>query len=512
MVEPVWQGEQASLALRLLEVAAWVTDTPDPDGVLRRAAEGLYGVLSAHSAVAYLYHPRERALELRAAVGAAPRVRPYVPIRTQGITSRLLRALGPLVVPDCSQDPSVKAELLAAGVRAFVGLPLLRDRLVRAVVYVNFARPQEFPPEVLALLGAFARQASAALDRAEAHRALRVTRDRMILSLAEAVDARDHPTGGHSRRIQAVARAVGQALGLGRDQLESLETAALLHDIGKIGVRDAVLLKPGRLSREERREVEQHSLIGARILAAAGLSEEVVEAVRHAHEWYDGSGYPAGLSGEQIPLLARIVAVADAFEAMTADRPYRRGTTWEHALAELERQAGRQFDPQVVDALRSVLSDPRSRAELSAELSAASAPGLDPTADLHPAEASQLLAKSFYALAWSFLEGFEQTAGSHVAQRLLDQLPVIPLFEPSARKDGAVAVSSVTVRKRVHQYRAQLQKMLSEAQAVCGERICRNLLHDAIRVLPEGLQQACAFLLRGVVPEPQDRNGTSPSP
>lgn len=253
MVEPVWHGEQASLALRLLEVAAWVTDTPDPDGVLRRAAEGLYGVLSAHSAVAYLYHPRERALELRAAVGAAPRVRPYVPIRTQGITSRLLRALGPLAVPDCSQDPSVKAELLAAGVRAFVGLPLLRDRLVRAVVYVNFARPQGFPPEVLALLGAFARQVSAALDRAEAHRALRVTRDRMILSLAEAVDARDHPTGGHSRRIQAVARAVGQALGLGRDQLESLETAALLHDIGKIGVRDAVLLKPGRLSREERR-------------------------------------------------------------------------------------------------------------------------------------------------------------------------------------------------------------------------------------------------------------------
>ncbi len=512
MVEPVWRGEQASLALRLLEVAAWVTDAADPDGVLRRAAEGLYGVLSAHSAVAYAYHPRERALELRAAAGAAPRVRPYVPIRSQGVTSRLLRALGPLAVSDCTQDPSVKAELVAAGVRAFVGFPLLRDRLVRAVVYVNFARPHQFPPEVLALLGAFARQVGAALDRAEAHRALRVTRDRMILSLAEAVDARDHPTGGHSRRIQAVARAVGHALGLERGQMESLETAALLHDIGKIGVRDAVLLKPGQLSREERREVEQHSLIGARILAAAGLSEEVVEAVRHAHEWFDGSGYPAGLSGEQIPLLARIVAVADAFEAMTADRPYRRGTSWEDALAELEQQAGKQFDPQVVAALRGVLSDPRLRAELSAEFSAVSAPGRDPTADLHPAEASQLLAKTFYALAWYFIEGFELTAGPHMAQRLLDQLPVIPLFEASGSRDGAVAVSGVTVRKRLDQYRTQLQKMLAQAQGVCGERICRNLLHEAVRVLPQDLQQASAFLLRELLPEPQAPDGTSPPP
>lgn len=497
MAQPAAQRESASLALRLLELAAWVTEALDPDRVLHRAAEGLVGVFGAHSAVAYAYHPRERAVELRAAAGAAPRLRPYVPIRTDGVTSRLLRVLGPVAVPDCTRDPGVKQELVAAGVRAFVGIPFVSDRTVRAVLYLNFPQPQDFRPEVLALLAAFARQVSVALDRAEAYRALRVVRDRMIVSLAEAVDARDHPTGGHSRRIQALARAIGQALGLDPELMDYLESAALLHDIGKIGVRDAVLLKPGDLSPDERQEVEQHSLIGARILAAAGLPDEVVEAVRHAHEWFDGTGYPAGLAGDRIPLLSRIVAVADAFEAMTADRPYRRGTTWENALAELERHTGRQFDPRVVAALREVLSDPRRRALLAEEMHAVSRPGLDPTAELHPAEASQLLAKGFYALAWYFIEGLEQTAGSQVAERMLDQLPVIPLFEPSASRDGGVAVSHATVLRRLEQYRQQLQDMVAQAQAVCGERICRSLLEEALRSLPEELQDTGIFLLRG---------------
>lgn len=508
MVHPEPDRESGSLALRLLELAAWVTDALDPDQVLQRVADGLYGVMAAHSAVAYAYHPRERALELRATVGQSPRVRPYVPIRSDGVTTRLLRALGPVAVTDCARDPGVKHELVAAGVRAFVGLPLLRDRTVRAVVYVNFPKPREFPPDLLALLGAFSRQVSVALDRAEAHRALRVTRDRMIVSLAEAVDARDHPTGGHSRRIQALARAIGQGLGLDPDLLDYLDTAALLHDIGKIGVRDAVLLKPGDLSQAERREVEQHSLIGARILAAAGLPEEVVEAVRHAHEWFDGTGYPGRLAGDRIPLLSRIVAVADAFEAMTADRPYRRGTTWENALAELQRQAGTQFDPRVVEALCEILSDPHRRARLAAEISAVSASAGDPTADLHPVEASQLLAKSFYALAWYFIEGFEQTAGPELAERLLDRLPVIPLFEPSASRDGSVSVSHATVLRRLDQYRQQLRDLVDQAQQVCGDRICRNLLHEAVRNLPPELREPSGFLLRGVLPEsPSPSNG-----
>lgn len=438
---------------------------------------------------------------MRAAVGAVPSLRPYVPIRSDGVTSRILRALSPVAVPDCAQDPAVKQELLAAGIRSFVGPPFLRDRTARAVLYVNFSRAQEFPPGLLALLSAFARQVAVALDRAEAYRALRSTRDRMIVSLAEAVDARDHPTGGHSRRIQALARAVGRALRLGPEQLRHLETAALLHDIGKIGVRDAVLLKPGELSPAERWEVQQHSIIGARILASAGLPEEVVEAVRHAHEWFNGAGYPAGLAGHRIPLLSRIVAVADAFEAMTADRPYRQGIPWEDALAELERQCGSQFDPQVVAALREVLSDPRGRAELTEEMTAASNPEAQLGADSHPADASRRLAKSFYALAWSFIESFERTAGAQAAEHLLNQLPVIPLFEPAASPGAELSVSHATVLRRLEQYRQQLRDMLAYVESVCGGRICHTLVTEAVHSLPEELRGTAFFLLRGVFPE-----------
>lgn len=495
MADPVPRGEPGPLALRLLEVASWVTEALDPDRVLQRAAEGLYGVLEAYCAVAYAYHPREAALELRATAGPAPRLRPYVPVRADGVTSRIVRAMAPVAVTDCTRDPKVKPELVASGVRAFVGLPFLRERTVRAVLYVNFSEPRPFSPELLTLLGAFARQVSVSLDRAEAYRALRVTRDRMIVSLAEAVDARDHPTGGHSRRIQALARALGQALGLDPELMGHLETAALLHDIGKIGVRDAVLLKPGQLSEEELHEVQQHSLIGARILAAAGLPQPVVDAVRHAHERFDGTGYPSKLAGDRIPLLSRIVAVADAFEAMTADRPYRRGTSWENALVELERHSGTQFDPRVVAALREVLSDPQRRGELATEIRAAS--GVDPAAELDPAEASQRLAKGFYALAWYFIEGFRQTAGDPAAERMVDRLPVIPLFEPAASGDG-VSVTPATVLRRVRQYREQLRELLDQARVVCGERICRSLMDDALRSLPDDLRAAAAFLLQGV--------------
>ncbi len=499
MANRVAWRDGASLALRLLEVASWLTEAEGPDRVLQRAAEGLHRELGAHSTVAYLYHARERALELRTALGRVPRMRPYMPVRAAGITSRLLSTLQPVVVSDSLTDPAVRAELVDAGVRAFVGLPLVREQTVQAVLYVNFPEPTDFPSEFLAALVAFARQVSVALDRAEAARALQVARDRMIVSLVEAVDARDHPTGGHSRRIQVICRAVGQALGLDADALALLETAALLHDIGKIGVRDAVLLKPAQLSSEERREVEQHSLIGARILAAAGLPGEVVEAVRHVHERWDGAGYPAGLAGERIPVLSRVVAVADAFEAMTTDRPYRRGISWEDALSELERHAGSQFDPVVVRALGAVLGDPSRRTEIAAEINAVSPPRADPTLSLHPVEAASTLAKSFYAFAWYFIEGFEKAAGAALAEQLVDQLAVIPLFEPSSEHFGVMA-SRATVVRRLKEYRDQLHHLLNQASRVCGERLCDALVEEALRRVPRDLREVCTFLLGSLRP------------
>ena len=186
---------------------------------------------------------------------------------------------------------------------------------------------------------------------------LRVAHLGTFHALARAVDARDSETGDHSSRVASYAVAMGRRLGLSIEEIAELKIAAELHDIGKIGVPDAILMKPGPLTSEEWDLMRQHAIVGSNILQSTPLSEVVKQAVRHVHESWGGRGYPDSLHGEQIPVFARIVAVADAFEAMTSKRPYRRPFTTEQALTELRRVRGIQFDPKVVDAMVEVARD-----------------------------------------------------------------------------------------------------------------------------------------------------------
>jgi len=172
-----------------------------------------------------------------------------------------------------------------------------------------------------------------------------------VASLAQAVDARDKFTSGHSVRVKQISVDIGRAMRLSESELEALEWGGLLHDIGKIGVPDDVLNKPDRLTKEERAIMNAHPVIGANIIAPVTKLAPELPIIRHHHEWYNGSGYPDRLIGDEIPKLARILHVADAFEAMTAARPYRmKPLTTEQALAELRKFAGIQFDPAIVDA------------------------------------------------------------------------------------------------------------------------------------------------------------------
>jgi HD-GYP domain-containing protein (c-di-GMP phosphodiesterase class II) len=172
-----------------------------------------------------------------------------------------------------------------------------------------------------------------------------------VKSLAQAVDARDTFTSGHSVRVQQISVDIGRVMRVGAKELEALEWGGLLHDIGKIGVPDAVLLKPDRLTKEERALMNAHPVKGANIIAPVTKLAPELPIIRHHHEWYNGSGYPDRLIGDEIPKLARILHVADAFEAMTAARPYRmKPLTADQAMAELRKFAGVQFDPVVVDA------------------------------------------------------------------------------------------------------------------------------------------------------------------
>lgn len=178
-----------------------------------------------------------------------------------------------------------------------------------------------------------------------------------LLSLANAIEARDGYTGGHVERVTGYAMATGKAMGLCDDELKNLWVSGLLHDVGKIGVPDRILTKPGKLTDEEYRIMQRHPEIGAAIMQRSSFLRPAVPGVLHHQERWDGAGYPAGLSGEQICVQGRILAVADTFDAIVSTRPYRVQRSAEEAVAELRRCSGTQFDPEVVEAFVRAMTD-----------------------------------------------------------------------------------------------------------------------------------------------------------
>jgi putative nucleotidyltransferase with HDIG domain len=167
--------------------------------------------------------------------------------------------------------------------------------------------------------------------------------------LAEAIDAKDPYTRGHSDRVRKMSLQIATSLGFTEDRMEILEYGALLHDIGKIGIKDEILRKPGALSPEEYQTIQEHPLIGVKIVEGIEFFKNKIPMIRHHHEHFDGKGYPDGLVGEGIPLEARIIAVPDAFDAMASLRPHRKAMPLEDILLEMEKYKGKQFDPKVLE-------------------------------------------------------------------------------------------------------------------------------------------------------------------
>jgi HD-GYP domain-containing protein (c-di-GMP phosphodiesterase class II) len=211
----------------------------------------------------------------------------------------------------------------------------------------EFERDLSSIREVRELTASFNRAAGSIRDARESLQRAYVE---FVGSLASALDARDPYTAGHSRRVSALSCATAMALGMEHDGLDEIRIGALLHDIGKIGISDTVLGKAGKLTNEEFALIKQHPEIGCRILQGVHGFSPYLAAVELHHENWDGSGYPRGQRGEETPLAARIIHVVDAYDAMTTDRPYRRGMSHEKAISVLEEHAGRQFDPRVVAA------------------------------------------------------------------------------------------------------------------------------------------------------------------
>ncbi|HSH44802.1 MAG TPA: HD domain-containing phosphohydrolase, partial [Longimicrobiales bacterium] len=237
-------------------------------------------------------------------------------------------------------------------VKAFLAKPILLDALTRATRKVLDA-PLRSSVRRASPTPHF-RDRAALQDRLTAQAAqLEEAQGEILARLAWAAEYRDYVTGSHAERVSWLAGRLARELGQDDDAVGRIEKAALLHDLGKIGVPDAVLKKPGELTEDERELMQEHCLVGARILSGSrhALLREAELIARSHHERWDGGGYPDGLSGEDIPLSARITAVADTLDSLTHDRPYREGITHDAALTVIREERGHQFDPGVVDAL-----------------------------------------------------------------------------------------------------------------------------------------------------------------
>jgi putative nucleotidyltransferase with HDIG domain len=192
---------------------------------------------------------------------------------------------------------------------------------------------------------------------ASKHQDLRTAYIQTIRALAEAIDAKDAYTRGHSERVAVYSSRLAREMGLRKELIERVYFSGLLHDVGKIGVPDAIITKPDRLTRAEYAEIQKHPEIGAKILEPVEFLRHIVPCVRHHHEWFDGSerGYPDRLRSDKIPLPSRLILVCDTVEAMTSDRPYRKAMPLETVVAELHKFSGSQFDPACVDAFLRLL-------------------------------------------------------------------------------------------------------------------------------------------------------------
>ncbi|HEY3248728.1 MAG TPA: HD domain-containing phosphohydrolase [bacterium] len=275
-----------------------------------------------------------------------------------------------------------------AGFRSACAIPLHTEGgSVGVLVLLSQKGPEAFREEV-PILEYYARQAAMAIDNARLYQQVKDLFVSSISALAEAVDAKDAYTHGHSEDLANLVTLVAQQMRLSPREEEKIRLAGLLHDVGKIGIPDNILRKPGRLNASERAIMMSHASLGASILDKPGPLQELAGIVRHHHEWYDGRGYPDGLRGNQIPIGAAILAAADAFDAMTSHRAYHTARGVDVALAELRANAGTQFNPEVVDALDRVIE--RERGAQTAWYTTLERRIADPTGAQAPAESAAM--------------------------------------------------------------------------------------------------------------------------
>jgi putative nucleotidyltransferase with HDIG domain len=340
----------------LIHINKVINSTLETKILLNRIMHSAAKLLKAERSSLYLVTPRTKQLVFEVATGDEEgKVKQFKLKKGEGFAGYCALHKEPLLIPNVRKDPRwcpKVDEISGFTTKSLICVPLLNNRreVIGVLEVLNKLNNSFFTKEDLELLLDLSEQVQIALNNAKLYQELESLFISTVKSLATAIDAKDPYTRGHSERVTKICGWIAHQLRLSSEKRKDLELSALLHDIGKIGISEKILGKPTKLTPGEKRKIQKHSLIGAQILGHIKQLRLVIPAIKHHHERFDGKGYPCKLKRREIPLFSRIIAVGDAFDAMTSNRPYRRALSAEVAKAEIRKSAGTQFDPIVVDA------------------------------------------------------------------------------------------------------------------------------------------------------------------
>ena len=463
----------------LYEMSRTLGSTLDLDTMLDATLEAAMRSFAVDSGYVVLRDPVSGEVELRAWRGAGDRPIDGRAVRAS-MSEWVVRQGRPLVFNPSREVDAVENVDAVTGALAALCVPLVSvDVVIGAIAVGSHDRTVSFTGEDVRLLSTIANHVTIAIGNTELFASVQGAYLATVRALAAAVDAKEPYMRDHSGRVAVFAKATAEKLGLSHDQRTAIEMAAYLHDIGKIGISEQILRKPGPLTEDEMSTMRHHPLIGANILRPVKFPWSIAPVVRHHHEHFDGSGYPAGLRGDEIPLLARVLSVADAYEAMTANRPYRDRLLVDDSIAELRRCAGTDFDPRVVEALIEVLTEMDAAASGS-ELSALT---------VEPYEARAV----FVAVADGMLTAFRKLGGPRLTSNLEAKMgewlvAEVPAFGLSDGHFTVAADGSPELNGQLEEMRAVLGRMATLMSVVTGPSLVDHFYGESVEALTERLR------------------------
>ena len=354
------QDNKARLEL-ICEVSKKVGSVSRMTQLLEQIIEMTQQTLNASAASILLFGDNDKELFFEVASGPVGKALRRVRVSTEhGIAGWVVRNGKPLIVNDVNRDQhfdKIVDETTGFVTKSILCVPLMvPGKIIGVLELLNKVDGSDFSEQDLAAVVSVAATAAMAIENTKLHQTILDAYKSTIRTLAAAIDAKDRYTHGHSQRVMEYVLLAGAALSLPAEEMETLEYAGILHDIGKIAIDACILNKPGSLTPPEWQAIREHPVIGANLLKEILFLEKASELVLHHHERYDGKGYPSGLKGEEIPLGARLIAVADTFDTMTTDRAYRSALPVDYAISELHAYTGTQFCPVAVKAFISGLS------------------------------------------------------------------------------------------------------------------------------------------------------------